>query len=102
TPLVQDVLLERCSLGAKRTAIDGVIRIAFDMNDLRRDVFCAVADGVNDNAATHRAVGTRRAGFVGASDLQRAQLRVSRLQIEAKQCSRGSANGREFQEIPAG
>src|SRR5260370_28343113 len=56
---IQNVLLERRSLGTQGAAIDGMIRIALHMNHLRRHVLGLVANRVNDDAATH---GTVRAG----------------------------------------
>src|ERR1700686_270194 len=66
--LVQNVLFERRSLGAERAAIDGMIGIALDVDDLRDGVFRLVAYGVNDHAATDRAIRTGAASLAGARD----------------------------------
>ena len=83
-PVVQDVLIQRRSLGAQRAAIDGMIRIAFDVHHLRRDVLRLVAEGVNDDAATHRTIRAGRARLGGAGDFEFPGLRVGRLDIEAE------------------
>src|SRR5258708_5843494 len=66
---VEYVLLERRSLGAERAAIDGVVGIAFDVDDLRNRILRLVADGVDDYAATHGTVWTGAAGFAGSRNL---------------------------------
>src|SRR5207249_6274626 len=58
--LIQDVLLERCSLGAKRSAINRMIGVTLDVHHLRRHVLGAVPNGVDNHAAAHRAVLTCR------------------------------------------
>src|SRR5207237_175277 len=73
-PLIQNILFERSSFGAERAAIDGVVRVAFDVHHLRGDILRAVTDRIDDDPAAHRAVGTGRARLVGAGDFQRAQL----------------------------
>src|ERR1041384_5624489 len=60
-PLVENVLLKRRSLWAKRAAIDWVIWITFDVNHLWRGVLGFVAERVNDDAATDRAIWAGRA-----------------------------------------
>src|SRR4029077_2228985 len=76
-----------------------MIGIAFDVDNLRGDVLGAVADGVDDDAATHGAVRTGGASLAGASDLELAQFSVGRLHIEAKNGRGGTPNSCEFQEI---
>ena len=98
---VEDVLLERGALGAERAAIDGVVRIAFDVDHLRGDVLGLVAQRVDDDAAAHRAVGAGGAGLGGARDLQLAQLRIGGRQVEAENGGGRAADGRDFQEVPA-
>ena len=102
SPFIQNILLEGSALGAKRAAIYRVIGVAFDMDYLRRYIFCAVADGVNDYAATDRAIGASRAGLAGSGNLQIAKLRVRGLQVEAKNGCGNSTNGCKFQEVTAG
>src|ERR1700676_4534573 len=91
-PFVHYVLLERRALGANRAAIDGMVRVPFDVDHLRSDVFGAVADGIDDDAAAHRAIRAGRTRLAGAGDLELAQLRVCRLQIETKYRRGGAAN----------
>jgi hypothetical protein len=57
--LVQDVMFEGGALGAKGPAVDRMVRVTLDVDYLRRDVLCLVAQGIDDHAAAHRAVGTR-------------------------------------------
>ena len=83
-PLVDDVLLQGTAFGTERAAIDGVVRIAFHMHHGGRDVLGPIADGVDDDAATHRAVRTGGTGFGGAGDLQLAGLRIGGRKIESK------------------
>ena len=81
-PLVQNVLLQRGALGAKRAAVDGMVGIAFHMHHLRRHVLGLVADGVDDDSAAHRTIGASAARLCGPRDFQRLRLRVERLHIE--------------------
>ena len=74
--LIHNVLHERGSFGTERAAINGMIRVAFDVDHLGRDVLGFVADGVDDNAAAHRAIGAGGAGFGGAGDFQFFRLGV--------------------------
>ena len=67
--VIENVVIERGTLGAKRAAIDGMVGIAFDMDHLGCDVLGLVADGVNDYAAAHRAIGASGASLRGARDL---------------------------------
>src|SRR5208337_4242488 len=82
--IVEDVLLQRRPLRTERATIDGMIGVAFDMHYLRSDVLRLVADGVDDHAATHRAVRACAAGFGGAGNLELLSLRVKRRSIEAE------------------
>src|SRR6516165_11972894 len=72
-PVVQNILLQGRALRTERATIDGVVGIAFDVNHLRGYVLGAVANGVNDDAATHRTVGTRRARLIGSGYFQDAE-----------------------------
>lgn len=83
-PLVLNVLLQRRTLGTERTAVDWVIGIAFHVDDLRRDVLRLVADGVDDDAATHRAIGAGAARLRGTRNLQAPGLRQQGPRIEAE------------------
>src|SRR5258705_13133759 len=56
TARVQDVLFKGGALRAKRAAIDGMIRIALDVDHLWRYVLGFIADRINQDATTHRAV----------------------------------------------
>src|SRR6202035_135938 len=53
TPIVQNVLLQRGSLGTQRPAIDRVVRITFHVNNLRGNVLGAIADRIDNDAAAH-------------------------------------------------
>ena len=61
-----------------------MIRITFDVDDLWRDVLRAVADRVNDDAATHRTIRTRAASLRRTIDLQTLRLGVNRSKIKAE------------------
>ena len=53
-----------CGLRAQRSAIGGMIRVAFDMDHLRRDVLRPVTNRVDKDATTHPAIGTSGPRFV--------------------------------------
>jgi hypothetical protein len=50
---VQDVLLEGSTLRAQCAAVDGMIRIAFDVDYLWRNVLGFVADRINQDATAY-------------------------------------------------
>ena len=49
--VIDDVLFERRALGTQRAAIDWVVAIALDVDDLRRGVLRLVAQCMDDDAA---------------------------------------------------
>jgi len=59
-------------------------RGSLDVHHLRGHILRAVADGVDDGAAAHRAVRAGRTRFGRPRDFQRAQLCVGGLQVESK------------------
>ena len=61
-------------LGQSVPRLIGMIGIALDVHHLRHDVLRAVADGVNDDAATHRAVRTSAARFVSCGKSSSAEI----------------------------
>jgi len=73
---VDDVLLERGAFGAEGAAVDGVVGIALDVDDLGGDVLGFVAEGVENDPAAYRALGTGAAGRGGAGDFEVAGLGV--------------------------
>src|SRR5580704_11339014 len=79
-----------------------MIRIAFHVNHLRRHVLRLVSDGVNQYAATDRAVRTRRACLRRARDFQFFQLGVSGLQVKSEDGGGNPADSGHFEEISAG
>ena len=81
---VHYLLFERRAFRTERAAVDRMIGIAFHVHDLRRNVFRLVADGVNDDAATHRAIRTRATSFSSTIDLQSTRLRVNRTKRKAE------------------
>src|SRR5205823_5915474 len=101
-PVVHNLLLQRGTLRAQRAAVGRMIGVALNVDDLRGHILRAVANRVDDRAATNSTVRTRRARLAGARDLQRAELRKRGLQIEAKHGGCSSAHGRYLQEITAG
>ena len=66
---VEHVLFERRALGAKRSAVGGMVGIAFHMDDLRRHVLGFIADGINKDAASDRAIRAGGPRFSGAGNL---------------------------------
>ena len=101
-PLIQDVLFQRSALGTERTAVDRMVWIALDVHDLRCHVLRSIADGVDDHAAAHRAVGAGGTGLACPSDLQRSQLRLGGTQVEPKDGGRSPASGCQLQELSSG
>src|ERR1035438_1717411 len=99
---VQHVLFERRALGAQRSAVGWMIGIAFDMDHLRRDVLCPITNRVDEDAASDRAIGTRRARFGGACNLQLFELRVSGLEVKPKDGSSDCAYRCCLEEVSAG
>src|SRR6267142_6855866 len=82
--VVKDVLFERGAFRAQRPAIDGMVWVALNMNDLRSNILRFVAQCVNDDTATHRAIRTRAARLGSLRNSQGLGLRVDRLQFEAE------------------
>src|SRR5262249_1007612 len=74
--LVDDVLLQGRALWTESAAIDRVVGISFDVHHLRRDILRFVAECVDDDAATHRAIRARGARLGGTGNLQIAGFRV--------------------------
>ncbi len=101
-PRIQHVLLQRRSLRAQRPAIRRMIGIAFHVNHLRRHVLRLIPDRINQHAATHRAIRTRRACLGRARNFQFFQLGVSRLQVKSEDCGGNPADRRYLEEISAG
>ena len=97
--IVQDILFERSAFGAKCAAINRMIRVAFDVNHLRCDVFRAITNRVDDDASTHRTVRTSGAGFVGSGNLESAKLRVGGLQVETEDGRSRATDRRKLQKI---
>ena len=60
-----------------------MIGIAFDVDYLWNNVLRSIAYGVNDHAATHRAIWTRTTSLASTIDFQPLCLRIDRFQIEA-------------------
>jgi hypothetical protein len=83
-PIVEDLLLEGGALRAESPPVDGMVGITLDVDHLRRDVLGLVAQRVDDDAATHRAIRTCRARFGRSGDLQLAKLGVSGPQVKSK------------------
>ena len=98
-PVVDDVLLQGTAFGTQRAAIDGMVRIAFHMHHGGRYILGPVADGVDDDAATHRAVRTSGTGLGGAGNLQFTGLRVGRRKVESKRRYQSPACGAAFRKV---
>src|SRR5207249_1032002 len=90
--LIDNVLLQGRTLGAQGAAVDGVVRVAFHMHHLRRDILGSVAQGMYDHTAANGAVWTRGPGFGCARNLELPRLSVGRLQIEAERRSDDSTS----------
>ena len=78
-----------------------MIRIAFDVDDRRRDVARSIAERVDDDAAADRAVRAGRSRLGGARDLQLAHLRQRRREVEAQHRHGDAANGCSLEKVPA-
>ena len=61
-----------------------MIRIAFDVDHLRRSVLGLVAQRVNDDTAANRAIGASAACFRGSGNFQPLRLCVDRSQAKSK------------------
>jgi hypothetical protein len=73
-----------------------MIRIAFDMNHLRGDVFGFVPERMNDDSAAHRTIGTGGARLSGFRNLEFLRLRVGSTNVEAKSRGDNCAGGRPY------
>src|SRR6185369_6604988 len=82
--LVENVLFEGGTFRTERPAVDRVIGITFDVDDLWTRVLGFVAEGVNDHTATDGTVGAGASGLTGARDLERLSLRIDRREVEAE------------------
>ena len=102
TLIVDDELPQRDALRAERAAIDGVVGIAFDMDDRRFDVAGLVAERVDDHAAGHRAIRADAVGFRGSRDLEFAGLRERRRDVESKSGRYRSTSQGTFDKTAAG
>ena len=104
TPIVYHKLPERDSFRAKRSAVDGIIRISFDVHNGWRDIAGLVSKSVDDHTACDRAVRTNAVGFGGPGDLELASLGKSGRNVEAKsgghrpaaQCALDEASSRKL------
>ena len=72
--LVHRQLKRGGALRAQRAAIDGAVRVAFDVHEGLAGVEATVAEDVGDHRAAHRAVRADRAYLRGAGDLEVANL----------------------------
>jgi len=80
----------------------GMIRGAFEGDDLLGSILGVVADGVDNDAPAKGTVVACRAGLVGAGDLKEEALGVVARRSNRKMADGGSANGTEFQEVSPG
>ncbi len=97
--IVDDVVLDGRALGTQRALVDGMVGIALDVDDRGPDVAALVAESVNDDAASHRAIRAGGAGLGGAGDLERPHFGVSLREVKAKYRRGNAADGTDFQEI---
>src|SRR5271154_593342 len=79
-----------------------MIGVAFHVNHLRRHVLRLIPQRINQHAATHRAIRTRRACLRGSSNFQFFQLGVSRLKVKSEDGRGNSTNSRYLEEVSAG
>src|SRR5271155_2437700 len=70
TAIIENVLREGRALGAEGATIGGVVGIALHVDDLGGYVLGAIAERIDDGAATDGAVRASRARLVGSTDLQ--------------------------------
>src|SRR4029079_4955441 len=83
---------------AERAAIDRMIGVPLDVDDLRDRVLRLVAECMNDGAGTDRTIRTGAARFAGAGDLEDAGLGVDRSQVEPEGGDGRAAGERPLQE----
>src|SRR5262249_7606740 len=80
---VRDVVLEGHALRTQRAAVDGAVRISFDVHHRRRHVLRLVAERVDDDAAGDGAIGTDAARLGRARDLELPHLGARARHVEA-------------------
>src|SRR6266478_6280125 len=79
-----------------------MVRVALDVNHLRRHVLGFVADRVNEDATTHGAIRTSGSRLGGTGDLECFELRKGGSQIESQERKARAASKRAFEEGSAG
>src|SRR6267143_2395574 len=92
--VVKDVLFERGAFRAQRPAIDGMVGIALNMYDLRSNILGFVAQCMNDDTATHRAIRTGAPRLGSLRNPQGLGLSMDGLQSEAERrytCTSGES-----------
>ena len=91
--------MKRRAFRAQRSAIGRMVRIALDMDHLRSYVLGVIADGVNKDAAAHRAIRTQRASLLSPRNFQLLKLSISRRQVKAEKRDCGSSRNSNLEEI---
>src|SRR6185436_10905398 len=81
TTIVDDFLLQRGAFWTQRAAIDRMIGITLDVDDLRYSVFRFIAQRVNDHATAYGTVRTSTARLAGTLNLQSLCLCIDRSEV---------------------
>src|SRR4029077_19047993 len=79
-----------------------MIGIALNVHHLRDRILRLVAQCVNDDAATHRAIGTRAPRLAGSRDLQILGLSVDGGEVKSECGNACTAKDGALDECPAG
>src|SRR5438128_419977 len=78
-----------------------MVRVALDVDHLRRYVFGIIANRINDDATAYRTVRTGGSRFCRACNLELAKLRIGGHQIKAKKRERSTSQGAGLQKLSA-
>ena len=97
-----DDIEQRRAFWAERAAIDRMVRIAFDMDDVGAGVLGTVAHAVNENAAGDGAIGAGVAGLGRRRQLEwpnrGCECFTGITKSQSAQAGRGQSRPREFYE----
>ena len=85
---------QRRPLRAERAAVDRMVRVALDMDDVRDRVLGPVAEPVDQDAAGDRAIGAGVARLGGGGELERPHRRGERLACAAEAQSSQARGGK--------
>src|SRR5882724_2620397 len=78
-----------------------MVRVALDVDHLRRDVLGFIANRINNDATAYRTVRARGSRFCRARNLELAKLRICWRQIKPKKRESSTSQCAGFQKISA-